>query len=131
MSTITTSLYTYLAADGGITALASTRIYPVVIPQNPTFPLITYQVVSTPVLHTLDGTSAPNSRIQIDCWAETALAAHGLADAVETALDNYSGTMNSADVVSGSLLINRQDIFEEDVEDYRVLLEFSLIHKPV
>lgn len=131
MSTISTSLYAYLAAQSTVTDIVSTRIYPVTLPQNPTLPCITYMVVTTPVIHTMEGRSAPKTIFQLDCWAETALGAHTLADAVETVLDNYSGTMNSADVVSGSLLINRQDIYEEDVENYRVSLDFSLIHKSV
>lgn len=129
---IVTSLYNYLSNTAGITALVSTRIYPVVLPQNATYPAITYQVISTPIIHTVEGCSAPNTNMQIDCWStNTYLEAHQVADAVETALDNYSGTWNSADVVSACLLTGRQDLYEDNVSDYRVMLEFSIWHKPV
>lgn len=103
-------LYAYLAADAGVSGLVGTRIYPLLLPQEPTLPALVYQRISTnPLGHSHDG---PNHltrvRMQLRCHGATLLAAKTLADAVRDALDGYSGAMGTVTV---------QSVFREDEGD--------------
>ena len=128
---LVTALYTKLSTDSGITAIAGTRIYPVKMPQEPTFPLVTYQIFSQPTVNTHDAKTMKNSQVQVDAWAETFLAAHQLAEAIESSLGVFKGTIASDEVIHSSIQRNKQDFFEDGVDDYRVSLDFSVWHTPI
>jgi hypothetical protein len=84
-------LYTVLAGASPQTSAAA-RVYPRV-PQNPTFPLIHYQRVSTLRGQTLTGDSGPvAATLQVDCMGESYSAVKTLADEVRTILSDYTGT---------------------------------------
>lgn len=104
----------------------STRIYPIKLPQNVVLPCISFQIIAEPRGHTLDGFASPNTIIQVDAWAKTHLAAHTLSEAIETALDGYSGFMGSLVQVSACLQQAKRELFEPDVDDYRVSSDFSV-----
>lgn len=104
------------------------RVYPVRLPQNPVYPCVTFQVITTPRGHTMEGAVSANPLVQIDCWAKTYLDAHTLARTVERALDGYVGRMGGILAVSGCLQQEGQDFYEPDVDDYRVSLDFSIWH---
>lgn len=69
--------------------LVSSRAYPLVLPQKPTVPAITYQQISAVRVRNLpDGRAGKvRLRFQIDCWADTYTAVHALADSVKNLLD--------------------------------------------
>ena len=50
-------LYTYLTSDPTVSGYVSTRIYPVKMPQNVTYPAITYQLIGSTRTLTQDDTS--------------------------------------------------------------------------
>jgi hypothetical protein len=74
----------------------------------------------------MEGTSAPNPTIQVDCWATTFKQSQQLAEAVQAALDAYSGLMGGLVQVSSCLQRGRQDLFEPDVNNFRVSLDYSI-----
>lgn len=117
--TIEQGLYTHLAADGGVSALVSTRIYPQVIPQDVDLPAIAYQKISAPRDHTHDGPSGlVRARMQITCAGASYAVAKTLSEAVRAALDGFSGTMGST-TVNAVFLDNERDdwaqVFESPV----------------
>ena len=88
---------------------AASRIYPQELPQGVTLPAIKYLQVSDPAMHTQSGRSnLRHPRWQLDCYAETYLAAHRLADQVVTAIDGYTGPMGKKTCYAG---------FEENMRD--------------
>jgi len=121
------ALKAILAADSGVSAI-TTRIYPNMIPQDPTFPLIAYQKISGPRDHHLQGPSGKaHPRFQIEAWAKTYTAAKDLANAIRTALDGE--TFTSGTVTIGSCLIqNEQDGYEPSVKCHRIMMDFNLWH---
>lgn len=126
---IAAALYSKLSTDSGISALVSTRVYPVRLPQNPVFPCVTFQVITEPQIYTMEGKNAPNAQFQIDCWADEHEDAHGLAAAVSACLSGFRGTMGTggnAHNVSACLQRNATDLFSPEVNDYRVSLDFSV-----
>ena len=77
---VESDLYTALTGDGTISGLVSTRIYPVVLPDNVTYPAIAYfSITMTP-----QGSSGfVESRIQTDLYATTYSELKSLRDAVQ------------------------------------------------
>lgn len=116
---VSTDLRAGLAAATGVTALVSTRIYPVFLPQHPTYPAISYQRISS---SGQDGTSNRKlSRWQINCWASTYAGAQALAAAVKAALEEY----HSGDI-AWARVENESDDYDDDVKTYRIILDVML-----
>ena len=113
-----TKLYALLSADAGVTEIASTRIYPLVAPQEAALPHVVYTRVSSGREYSLSGYSnLENPRMQIDCYGTTYAEAKALSEAVISAL---RGAMTF-----GTASDDPQEIFEED-ETFRVSIDFSI-----
>lgn len=80
-----------LKATTAVTDLCGTRIYPLALPQKPTYPAITYQLVgTTPCNHSTGTCDVAWARVQVNCYAETYIAAKALNAAVRTALTGWT-----------------------------------------
>lgn len=99
MPSLEDGLYTFLAAQAGISALVGTRIYPLVAPEGAVMPCIVYQRIggSRVVSHSGDSELA-RPRIQVSAWAETYDEAKSIAEAVVAATSGYSGTWGSVSI---------------------------------
>lgn len=80
-------LFAALTADATVGGLVVARVYPQKMPQSPTLPAITYQIVSR--VPTEANTELFECRVQIDCWAATYAGASALAIAALKALRFY------------------------------------------
>lgn len=99
-------LFAFLSAQG---TSAGARIYPNTLPQGVTLPAMRYFQVSDPPEHTQSGRSKlRHPRWQLDCYADTYLAARTLAGQVIAVIDGYKGAMGSSTCQAG---------FQEDVRD--------------
>jgi len=118
---IQSDLYTHLSTDAGLLTLVSTRLYPVKVPQSPTYPLVSYLAISGQSMNSLGGTGAlRNSLYQFDVYAKTYSEAISIADALETAMASASFK---------TLLQSRIDADFDDTPDvYRIILDFSIWH---
>lgn len=107
-----------ILADAGVAALAGTRMHPNVLPQPPTLPALTYQVVSGTFGHTFQAADGlPAYRLQIDAWAERWLDARALADAVRAFLDSFDGLVGSGSPqtkIQGAFAENERVMHETD-----------------
>lgn len=126
------ALYAHLSASAGISALVGTRIYPGMLPQSPTKPALVYTLVAQAPDYTLDSRESYNPLIQIDCFADTNVAAQGVADAVDAVLSGFTGTFggggNTVTVIE-CLRVGRQDIYEDETFEFRVVLEYRFRYK--
>lgn len=121
MSALEPKIVTLLSGNAGVSALVSTRIYPLILPQDSALPAITYQRVSGGHINSTTGFSdQENPRIQIDSMATTYAGAKTLAAAVFSAME--SATTYKA------ILIGDIDIYEDEPEIYRVSMDFSVWH---
>jgi len=114
-------LYTALSGSSKITVTSSisTRIYPLIVPQQSALPAITYARISGGQENNLSGySSIENPRIQIDCWAETYKEIKTIAENVHTVL-NTTTTFSA-------ILISDMDFYEDDVELYRESMDFKI-----
>jgi hypothetical protein len=97
------AVYARLTTEATVSALVGTRVYPLVLPQPPTFPAIAYTRMPRTEQFTDDGPSGlVDCRIQLDCYAATYDGAVVLGDAVRGALNGWkdagSGVQKSQQV---------------------------------
>lgn len=111
-------LYTELT-DGAVGALVSDRVYPMVLPQQPTMPAISYQQISNPVAS--EGTlELRQPRFQFNCFADTAIAARALANALVGQMRGWSSKSDSVIHANDEGWI---DDYDDDAETYRVIID--------
>lgn len=123
MAQLETLIYALLAADSPVSTLVSTRIYPLVLPQDVVLPAITYTRISGGQVSSLDGYSGlENPRIQVDAWAASYSGVKDLAAKIVTAM-NGSATFSAT-------ILSDTDFFEDETKIYRVSLDFSAWHTP-
>lgn len=123
--TFEADLKAHLAAASDIVAAVSDRIFPAVIPQGQAVPAITFQAISGTPQTDLSGDDGQliNYRMQINCWAESYLAAKALAEAVRVRLKTAAITFKAVPLVSA------QDVFEETPKRFGVYMDFSFWYR--
>ena len=127
--TIEKDIHYALSDDADVSTLVSSRVYPMKLPQGWTLPAITYQRISGERAHCLGGPSGrARPRFQIDCWAEDYDGAKDLADKVRLCLDGFKGNINTESDVGGIILEGDRDIWEEEINIYRVTMDFIIPH---
>ncbi len=130
-------LRTHLLADGPVAALVvdsslavpfRDRVYPLKLPQEPTYPALTLEIVSDIPYRGLSGDHDKEViRARIHCWAETFSGAIDLAGKVRTAVADFSGTMGTT-AVSSAKFETWNDIYEDVPEVYRRVADFMITH---
>lgn len=114
------TIYEHLSTNAAIVALASTRIYPVRMPQQPTLPCLTYQRISGVPDYSHDGRALTQSRFQVSCWAYTYAAAIALAEAVKNSWASF------ADV---AFLENDTEMYEPETQVYHIPVDVMIWHE--
>jgi hypothetical protein len=108
------------------TAIAGTRLYPVLLPEEPTLPAATYQRITTIRSYSTTGPVSLNRvRMQFDCWGETYAQVKQLQAALLAILEDRS-TYTSAGIDS-IMLDTATDGYEHDARIYRVSLDFIVL----
>jgi hypothetical protein len=129
------AIYALLTETPGVAALVGTRVYPVVLPQNPTMPAITYQRTSAQrTRSTLGPSGLTRSGFQIDCWSASYLNAKSLCAAVRAAIDGYRETVTGPGVTEGNrmgavMVEGDRDFREESPSLYRVSIDITVWHE--
>lgn len=126
-------LFAHLSADAGVAALAGSRIYPLVIPQqsfreDSRQPCVVYSRDGAQRQKLFGGTSdMVSSAFTIDSYAPTLAAAQALADAVRVALLDFSGVMG-ATTVRAVFLENEFELADLEPGLYRVSQSWTIWH---
>jgi hypothetical protein len=127
------ALYPYLtggqdlAAD--VAALVGDRVYPLWLPQSPTYPALCYRTISTqqPMCH--DGpVDLETRRVQFDGYAENFAEVNALARALRKALNGFRGDMAGLDVQS-CLLESVIDDWGDAAGVWRVTVDFTMMYR--
>lgn len=125
------AIYAHLMADGDVTALISTRLYPLTIPQDIALPAAAYQRVSGPrwEAHTAPVGYA-SARVQFTCQAESYSAAKGLKEEIRKSLEGYRGTMGGTGGVKvhGVFVRSELDGYGMTSSIYTVRLDMELMY---
>jgi hypothetical protein len=114
-----------LLADSTVTALVGDRIYPGILPQNPTFPALVLNVVSEldPVTHS-GKSGLSDGQVQVDSFAADYLALDTLHRTVKTALNGYS-----VGNVQGIFLVRARDLYDNEAIVYRRTADYNVWSK--
>jgi len=137
MANVSGIIYTILAADSSVTALCSTRIYPLTIPQQAALPavrIVTVAVQPTTVKNNASKLDA--IRVQIDSYSTSMLTAQQLDEEIRGALDRYRGSVTVAGTggatyfVDGVMFESRNETMEEERDIFRVSSDYQIrIHR--
>jgi len=118
-----------LSGYESLAALVSTRIYPLILPQNPTYPVLTYQRIDGPREHCMsEDAGVAHPRIQIDAWGETAASVKAVATQVRSALQRWDDATTSP-VILDTLLDNDEASYEPDVNIHRFRQDYIVWHR--
>lgn len=134
MSDISVSVRAKLVSDSSVTTLVGTRIYPSILPQNPTLPAIRYETGIQRPAHKLSGGAGfATSTVSIDIFAVSHIEAYNVQQAIRESLQGWSGTANSTEMVSVNVVNIREDYLQptdaSDVGKYRVNMDVEIIHE--
>lgn len=121
---VPSALVTLLGANSTFTDIFGTRIYPGILPYNPTLPAVRYNKVAGSG-GTTTGPDLVMTRIQFDVYANTALEAEAGAKALYGALRRYSGTVGGM-TISDIQLDYMQTILEPVTDSWRALVDFKV-----
>ena len=121
-------LITYLLAQSGVTAYVGEQIHFVHAPQNVTAPYIIIIKISGVREHSHDGSSElAHPRFQLSVFANTYSEVKGIASALQTVLQTYSGTMGSVNV-DVVFYDNEVDMYEQETGLYHTALDYIIWH---
>ncbi len=129
---IESGLRTYLLTITAITNIVADRVYPIILPQEPTLPAISIHNVGTVPIY-LQGQRpvAATTRMQIDCYASDAITAKLLSKAVGEALilNSYQGVLFGSYAIRVVFEIEGGiDDFDDIPDDFRVSSEYRIWH---
>ena len=114
-----------LNANAPLMATINRCIYPVFVPQDASYPCLSYQVISTTASYDFQGESTTESRIQFDAWAEDYMNCKTIQKALRAVIDAYDGVLSEGTRVLGAFRSLETDFFEPDSRMYRALSEYT------
>ncbi len=127
--TISVALFTYLSGDSNITSVVSSRIYPLISPQNPTAPYVTYDEGNDNRQRSFDGQNVlTEAFFDVDAWAETYAAAKALQKKLITSLKSFEGTISTIPIFM-TTASSGPDVYEDQVKLYRCNVQILVSYK--
>jgi hypothetical protein len=113
MSDVIQAVYERLSTGTAVTALVSTRIYPIAPPQNATLPYVLIGTINETRYPTLTGaTGVATSQLTIACVADTRLAAHNIAEAIRARINGFRGVVTPPGLnIRMSVLQSRREVY--------------------
>lgn len=119
---LSTVIFARLSTYPAVSAIVGTRVYPVGLPQNATFPAITYTIEQEQGSE--GGGHIEQMGVRVSCWAVTYTAAEALSVAVKAALRGYSNKAATPALISMDD-DNMFDVYYPETQLYGRVLEFS------
>jgi len=114
------AMVTQVAASAGLVALIAARFYPQMVPQKPTYPAVTYQVVSAPRESNMGvDPGIVNARVQFSAWGTTWKSARDVAEQLRLAFQRWRGTVAGTEIMD-TLEWDWHDAPPELVNDLKV-----------
>jgi hypothetical protein len=118
-TTIESCLQAFLAGRPEVSALVSTRVYPVKLPERPTYPALSFFRVNPVPLNTLDSNSpqtVQGTTVQVSAWSTDYYEAHRVAETVRRELHSFSGNMAGMEVGQVTFDGGRED-YDDDAQE--------------
>jgi len=130
---IDTNVYNYLKTEATVIAVTGQRIYPEILPEDPTFEAITFRAVDHDIDNVFGGSSGfCRSDYHVDAWGDTHAEADALAKIVRDALKDLNfASFGGITVQSIQITMGPLTVYEDSVKAYRVTQTFSIWHGEV
>lgn len=130
MATIDAVVRTILLAETGVTDIVSTRIYPIIMPHDPTFPLLVYRQISgNEILRSApkDGVEM-STRFQFDIWGRTYADTQPLRQEIVDLFTGYQGVVSGKRILSSGVDLTFS-LYEDDTMLYRHSITVAIQHE--
>ncbi len=122
------ALYTRLSGYSALTALVSTRIYPILLPQDCDLPAVAYQKISEISEHAMGiDSTVLQKRFQVSAFAEKYSMAKDVAAQIRAALSRYRATVGGV-IIQDILFEGEIVLHEPDTDIYHIPLDFIVYH---
>lgn len=111
-----------LIANAPVLAAVSTRISFMLLPQEPTYPALTLELIDGDPHNTVPSTQSLHwARVRINAWGRTYGSAYETAELVETALNGQqTATLRSINA------LGKRNMYEPNVEAHYTTQDFSI-----
>ena len=133
MPEIGEAIFSRLDGDAALSALVSSRIFPMVVPQSAPFPCVRYEIIDAiprvRAMHSDPGLTQP--RVQFDAFAETYAAAIAIRTAIRNSIQRFRGPVAGVDVLA-VYIEDEQDSFEaipDEAGVYRARFDCVIWHR--
>lgn len=130
--TIEEGIYYLLANNAAVAAIVGDRIYPIKLPQDPTLPAITYQLITPDSMIAHDGMSGTGiKRYQITGFALSPDEVVDLIEAIRICMTCYKGTIGAgANTIVCQVMLpaGGYESNEPEIERYMRALDFIIWH---
>lgn len=124
MTSIHGAIVALLVADTAVSALVSSRVYPVRMPINATYPAISIHEISGNEDHV---TGHRHNRFQVSCWSTSFAQVQALKEAVIDCLQRFKG-IASGNKIKQISFEGSMDLYEEETKIYHIPIDFLVIH---
>lgn len=125
---IEAALFSLLTSNADVSGKIADRLYPKVLPQDPSYPAGVYHKVSGAREHSHDGASGlARPRFQFDLYATSYAAAIALATAVREAIDGFKG-ISAGVSIEGCFLEDEDDGYDDELKVYWVRQDYAIWH---
>ncbi len=126
MARLEVAVYTILSAATALTDHVSTRIYPDHLPQNCTYPAITFYRVDTVRESAFDtDPGIATSRFQVSVWSTSPVTSGDVADHVRTALHRTIGSYGGL-TITDSAIDGEITTYDSETEEHQVAIDFMI-----
>jgi hypothetical protein len=112
--------YSLLTSSVPISGACGSNIWPLVLPNSPTLPAITYSFVGGTANPTFNTSGLTRYRVEVNCYGKSYTDAYTLRSAVKAALNGYSDANMTIE------FMHPIDFFDHEVSVYRCAAEFYL-----
>ena len=123
------ALYAMLHDHAGVQSIVADRIYPIYLPQSPTFPACAYNRTSSRTISALKAdTNLIEARFEVAAFSKSYDECIQLADQIRQALQRNRGSIAGV-VVEDVTIDDINDAYEPDFEIHESTIDVSILYR--
>lgn len=120
-------LNSLLIGNGPLMATIGEAPRPLVLPERPAYPSLTYQDIASRDAYTMDGKSGQEKRVQFDAWSPRYRDCKAVTLALRNLLSGFVGTLPDGTRVLGTFRENEIDDWPFDGRCYRITVDYRFL----